>query len=737
MIAAWILYALLVGSMAGAGALALENLLRAHKRSTRWVWAGAMGLSLLWPVGHLILKSWPKPEGGTLVPEAIGVAMLDPLTVEVTRESFLRNLDQPILFVWVASSSLLLAGFLGLVFRTRRMRRGWTGDEAGGQPVLYSKDLGPAVVGFVRSEIVLPAWCRDLEEDTLSLILDHETEHLRAGDLRVLLTLAFLPLLLPWHLPIWWQYKKLRVATEGDCDLRVLRKHPEQTRPYLELLLRVGSDARHTPALVAMLSELEETLERRIRIMTMPFPQKPWLRGVSLAGLGALLLAVACWAPSPNDAAEEEAELVEGIEIPPTPEELAAGRSPAKAPADISAAPTFTPYTVRPDIKNRSEVVRALEREYPPLLRDAGIGGTITVWFFIDDIGTVRKTLVNESSGHQALDEAALRVANQFQFTAAMNGEKPVPVWISLPITFATTADQAERPAVRPPEVGAEKVKVRGVAGRVPPPEEILPGIPRGDISKAPTFTPYTVRPDIKNRSVVARAMEAEYPPLLREAGIGGTVQVWFFIDNNGKVQKTQLNESSGHQALDEAALRVASEIEFTAALHDEKAVPVWISLPITFTTRDPSPKDLPADPPEVADLTPTEVSSHITSYESLRTLPAPPVIAKALASATPEFTAYTTHPEIRDRRRVARALEAEYPPVLRDAGIGGTVQVWFFIDEYGRVQSTQVNESSGHDALDLAALRAAGEISFTPALNRDQAVPVWISLPITFAARD
>ncbi|HSM59648.1 MAG TPA: hypothetical protein VK849_02575, partial [Longimicrobiales bacterium] len=55
-------------------------------------------------------------------------------------------------------------------------------------------------------------------------------------------------------------------------------------------------------------------------------------------------------------------------DLPPPPEERA---------ADLSAAPTFTPFTVAPSILNRDEVVRAMEREYPPLLRDAGIGGTV------------------------------------------------------------------------------------------------------------------------------------------------------------------------------------------------------------------------------------------------------------------------------------------------------------------------------------------------------------------------
>lgn len=107
-------------------------------------------------------------------------------------------------------------------------------------------------------------------------------------------------------------------------------------------------------------------------------------------------------------------------------------------PVDIAAAPTFTPYTVRPGVKNRQEVQIALQREYPTLLREAGLGGEVLVWFFIDEEGQVVRTQVHQSSGHEALDQAALKVADIIQFTPALNRDKRVPVWISLPIVFAT-----------------------------------------------------------------------------------------------------------------------------------------------------------------------------------------------------------------------------------------------------------------------------------------------------------
>ena len=79
-----------------------------------------------------------------------------------------------------------------------------------------------------------------------------------------------------------------------------------------------------------------------------------------------------------------------------------------------------------------------LEREYPPLLRDAGIGGSVVVWFYINAEGTVEEFLVKESSGHAAMDAAALKVADIIEFTPALNRDKRVPVWISWGITFTT-----------------------------------------------------------------------------------------------------------------------------------------------------------------------------------------------------------------------------------------------------------------------------------------------------------
>ena len=67
--------------------------------------------------------------------------------------------------------------------------------------------------------------------------------------------------------------------------------------------------------------------------------------------------------------------------------------------------------------------------------------------------------------------------------------------------------------------------------------------------------------------------------------------------------------------------------------------------------------------------------------------------------------------------------------PVLETAGAR--------FDETGAVRETRLITSSGHDSLDRLAQDLMRETArFSPALNRDQRVPVWIQLPVTFQTR-
>jgi TonB family protein len=101
---------------------------------------------------------------------------------------------------------------------------------------------------------------------------------------------------------------------------------------------------------------------------------------------------------------------------------------------DLAAGPVPTRYTVGPDIRNWAEITQILASEHPPHLREAGIGGTVQVWVLVDREGKVRRTSLRESSGHEELDELGLRVAPKLRFSPALNGAKPVPAWLAVPL---------------------------------------------------------------------------------------------------------------------------------------------------------------------------------------------------------------------------------------------------------------------------------------------------------------
>jgi TonB family protein len=109
---------------------------------------------------------------------------------------------------------------------------------------------------------------------------------------------------------------------------------------------------------------------------------------------------------------------------------------PEAKPEVWANEPTFTPYTTAPVLQNPDEAARVILENYPRAMREAGVGGTVTMWFFLDETGKVRRTLIATTSGYEALDQAASDVAETLTFTPAYNRDTPVKVWVQLPIMF-------------------------------------------------------------------------------------------------------------------------------------------------------------------------------------------------------------------------------------------------------------------------------------------------------------
>jgi TonB family protein len=392
--------------------------------------------------------------------------------------------------------------------------------------------------------------------------------------------------------------RRLREAIELDCDARVLRRAPD-ARQYGALLLEVGR-RRAAPVLGVALAEPVSLLERRIRQITARAKAVNVRRVASLGGLALLLAAIAVCTRDP----------MAPVSV------LAGAAGPPMVATQSLGGPAFTPFTVAPRILNRAEFAAALQANYPPQL-EAAIGGVVEMWFHIDETGVVQQARLGKRSSFAALDEAALLVARQIRFSPALNDDRPVSVWVVLPLRFSAgdeTVDESARvggsaereteaavPTERP--VGAASLDGKGRtamnAGRPEPELDLrvpVPALasdnfvslppPAPAAERGPVFTPFTEPPRLVNADDAGRAMEREYPVLLRTSGVGGTVKVWFHIDAQGRVQATVVGETSGFAGLDEAALRVARDMVFEPARNGSEPVATWVSLPIKFSTR-------------------------------------------------------------------------------------------------------------------------------------------------------
>ena len=90
-------------------------------------------------------------------------------------------------------------------------------------------------------------------------------------------------------------------------------------------------------------------------------------------------------------------------------------------------------------------------------------------------------------------------------------------------------------------------------------------------------FIPYDDPP------VPLTPIRPKYPEIAQEAGIEGTVVVQVFVDDRGRVKDTVILKGIPNTGLDEAATVAIRAVRFRPARQRERAVGVWISIPVNF----------------------------------------------------------------------------------------------------------------------------------------------------------
>ncbi|MDH3297479.1 MAG: energy transducer TonB [Gemmatimonadota bacterium] len=174
-----------------------------------------------------------------------------------------------------------------------------------------------------------------------------------------------------------------------------------------------------------------------------------------------------------------------------------------------------------------------------------------------------------------------------------------------------------------------------------------------------------------------------------------------------------------------------AEDIDFTGDEIETIELPPEVRIP-------PPPEQIarPATPRVAAAALDEDITIARTDFESnpIENLPPPP--AGARPSDVPSYIPRDVEPRLKNGSLIQRLLQQRYPSMLREAGISGSVVLYVFVDEQGRPAKSQVQTSSGYAQFDQAAASIADDMDFSPAMNRDKPVGVWILQRIDFNTR-
>jgi protein TonB len=136
--------------------------------------------------------------------------------------------------------------------------------------------------------------------------------------------------------------------------------------------------------------------------------------------------------PVPEAEAPPEQTIASQEEIAQTTPGVSTGdEQMVVAPPEEDRLPTFGEYVY---VEELPEAITKVPPAYPDLAREAGVDGTVQVQALVGKDGRVKDTRVVKSI--PMLDAAAIAAVKQWVFKPALSNNKPVAVWVAVPVRF-------------------------------------------------------------------------------------------------------------------------------------------------------------------------------------------------------------------------------------------------------------------------------------------------------------
>lgn len=337
MIAAVMLYILLITLLISATACTLDRACGGRKLSRRWIWCTALLLSVLLPALMIGVSSALAPHISpphAMAPDSTSLLLIEDVTLTQAEVPVgpgpallswppRSELDFPLLALWVFSSVIAYGAYAAAWLWLRHTAQSWQGTWIDKDFVWIAGRFGPAVVGSFQPQVIVPSWFTDLAPPLRRAALIHERQHILARDPLLWQFALLLAALMPWNPVLWWQLRRLRLSQEVDCDARVVRSGIETTL-YAETLLQVAHRQRHLAFATVALTQRRSQLERRISALILETPRSP-------AFVGLPLLLIAAVSSATSQLSPPRVELSRDL-LPPAVRVLSGATRPTRSP---------------------------------------------------------------------------------------------------------------------------------------------------------------------------------------------------------------------------------------------------------------------------------------------------------------------------------------------------------------------------------------------------------------------
>lgn len=135
--------------------------------------------------------------------------------------------------------------------------------------------------------------------------------------------------------------------------------------------------------------------------------------------------------PVPDAEAPPEQTIASQEEIAQSTPGVSTGEDLVVAPPSDDDLPKLGDYVY---VEELPEAVTTVKPEYPELARSANVDGTVLVQALVGKDGRVKDVKVVK--GIPMLDASAVAAVKQWVFKPALSNNKPVAVWVAVPVRF-------------------------------------------------------------------------------------------------------------------------------------------------------------------------------------------------------------------------------------------------------------------------------------------------------------